>query len=43
MLVAHLKQTRLANYPPQPDNNSRASLVDEEVEPFDEPAEVEDE
>jgi hypothetical protein len=43
LLVAHLKQTRLDNHPPQCDNNSRASLVDEEAEPFDEPAEMEDE
>jgi hypothetical protein len=43
LLVAHLKQTRLDNHPPQCDNNRRASLVDEEAEPFDEPAEMEDE
>jgi hypothetical protein len=30
LLVAHLKQTRLANHPPQPDLNSRAAVVDVE-------------
>jgi hypothetical protein len=29
LVVAHLKQTRLVNHPPQADKNSRASLVDE--------------
>jgi hypothetical protein len=39
LLVAHLKQTRLANHPPRPDKNSRATLIDEDLEPV----EVEDE
>jgi hypothetical protein len=30
LLVAHLKQTRLANHPPRTDKNSRAALVDVE-------------
>ncbi|MEX2142164.1 MAG: hypothetical protein WD894_23050 [Pirellulales bacterium] len=30
LVVAHLKQTRLVNHPPQPDKNSRAALVGEE-------------
>jgi hypothetical protein len=44
LLVAHLKQTRLANHAPKPDKNSRVTLLGEEAETLDEPAEtVEDE
>jgi hypothetical protein len=32
LLVAHLKQTKLANHPPLPDKNSRAAVVNEILE-----------